>query len=297
MSTSESGNFEERVLIVKQNNMIANLRVRDSKANEAIERFCKGGMYKRNNSVFDALDESLVCSAKDQFVHLIPAGTTLYRARKIEDADMKSEEGIQVDDCFKTRGFDEQGSMEPPLGKGGAGRNNIAGMSYLYLAEDKATACAEIKVIPKDAVSLAEICTKNELRVYYIPDGMYTTAGKDGQDLGAIMSEICRLFYRPVSNSKEYKATQVISDYIRKMGFDGLSYRSYYTGKRNYTIFNSHPGFFEFVDSRIVIAQGSVQYFWDENDRTCIKSEYINLDYEANHSQDVLEFIRKKTEP
>ena len=41
-------------------------------------------------------------------------------------------------------------------------------------------------------------------------------------------------------NELEYYTTQYLTDYIRKTGVDGISYRSYYdeTGI-NYTIFNS----------------------------------------------------------
>ena len=277
--------------IIKQNELIWEVKSRNIKAQRIIEDFVKSDWKIRDNRIFSAIDQTLNCSSKDCFTVTIPAETNLYRARIIKDSDILKEKGIEIN--TRTKGFNEQESMEPPLGKGVAGRNNIAGMSYLYLAEDEATACAEVKPIPKDAVSLATIMVQKELRIYCPPDGMYTTSD-DSYDLGSIVSEISMLFYRPVSDEEGYHATQVIADYIRKVGFDGFRYRSFFTGSWNYTIFNSHPTNFKFIGSKVVVSQGSRQFFWDENEHKCIKAENKDLVYEDNHSVDVLQFMKER---
>ena len=291
--TREYGLGTVAINIIRQGETIAALRRKNLSARKLVEDFCAEGWKKRDHTLYSLLDRLMDSSVSGILTPVLSEGTELYRARNIRDSDMERSKGLDLKENGVTSGFNEQESMEPPLGINSAGRNNIAGMSYLYLSEDPETACAEIKVIPKDMVSLATVRVKKPLRIWSFTDGMYSTP-EDGLDLGAIFMEIVTLFYRPASYEAVYLPTQAISDYIRKMGFDGLSYLSFFTGRRNYTIFNSHPSYFEFCGSRILVSQGSVQYFWDQNNHTCLKAGHMRLDYEENHSSDMLERLKER---
>ena len=49
---------------------------------------------------------------------------------------------------------------------------------------------------------------------------------------------------QPVNDFEKYKTTQMLTDYLRKTGIDGISYRSYFDRKGiNYTFFNSYHKF------------------------------------------------------
>lgn len=63
-----------------------------------------------------------------------------------------------------TIGFDEKNSIECPIGVSIDGRNNISGVSYLYVAEDEVTACEEIKTTLWVIISLAEFIANDLLQ-------------------------------------------------------------------------------------------------------------------------------------
>ena len=64
-----------------------------------------------------------------------------------------------------TRGFDAFDSKEPPLGIPMSARNNIDGVSYLYLTEDEYTACSEIRPSPNSCISLASFELMRDINV------------------------------------------------------------------------------------------------------------------------------------
>ena len=73
-------------------------------------------------------------------------GTIYYRARIMDPADdNNTKKGPHKTKDKKLIGYDEFNSREPLLGIPGAGRNNIDGVSYLYIASNPETACTEIK--------------------------------------------------------------------------------------------------------------------------------------------------------
>lgn len=258
-----------------------------------VREFVEGGYKNRNSKVFEVIDNALLLNCSDYFFIIVKKGTALYRAREVEINEIKTENGFSVDENGTIHGFNEDESMEPPLGLSRSGRNNIPGESYLYVSEDEETALGEIKVPVKTIVSLAEIELLEDLRVYDFSYQLYTSKGNE-LNTGDIFTAIVDLFNKRVSKPDEYIATQVIADYVRKKRFDGLSYKSYYTGKRNYTIFNCHPSYFRFLGSRILFSQGGPQYFWDESNRKAVVSDYSGMNYESSNSDGLVEMVKNK---
>ena len=78
----------------------------------------------------------------------------------------------------------------------------------------------------------------------------------------------------PISNPIEYKATQIITDHIRKTGIDGIAYRSFLNNNGvNYTFFNSSRDRFKFENSRIVMLQSERRSFIDFNSKRAVASK------------------------
>jgi len=76
----------------------------------------------------------------------------------------------------------------------------------------------------------------------------------------------------PISNKDEYIATQMLTDHIRKKGFDGIAYGSYYDRDGvNYTIFNCDRQIVRYIDSKIILLQSEEKIFLDFNDKKVIK--------------------------
>lgn len=245
---------------------------------------------------FKAIDIALNYNNRDAFLDPLPKGTIVYRARLVNTDNINRDNGLSIDDHGFTFGFDKDNSMEAPLGLATAGRNNIKGMSYLYVCEDEATACAEIKTIPKSLISLAEIKIIKSLEVFNFCKNKSVNLGGTGNtiDINSLFAEASMYFSRPIANEGEYALTQLISDYVRKTGIDGIAYTSFFTAKKNYTIFNSHSSNVHFLNSRLVANQGAISYYWDFNNDKSIIAGQDGLNYEENNSDDVRDILKNR---
>lgn len=132
----------------------------------------------------------------------------------------------------------------PPIEKRSAGRSNPLGIGYLYLATDKETAIAEVRPYKGGLVSVA--CFQaNEmlnlvdfsslgLKVYFLSAvGAFILQHMGAQD-PAILEKILWGqmnfdFAKPISRDEiglEYVPTQVIVEYLKESGFNGIVYNS-----------------------------------------------------------------------
>lgn len=220
----------------------------------------------------------------------VPSDTVLFRARAVLDvSDFYTEKtGISAryadindngETPFVSTGFDKYGSKEAPMGKTPPARNNISGMSYLYLAEDPYTACAEIRPYLRSVISLAQFRKKKELNVmdFSPADTVSLTSlmhlgekiKPDGAPENISVREtiiwIMGQFAQTVGKLEQYRVSQYISDYIRKAGFDGIRYSSSLTGGKNITLFNSHEANIQFVSSKLVYSLSQKYQIMDIN--------------------------------
>jgi hypothetical protein len=113
------------------------------------------------------------------------------------------------------------------------GRANPRGISYLYLGTNLNTALAEVRPWIGSLVSVGEFATARELTVIdcskYHPGilGAYPEADAPREE--GFWSEIDMAFARPVERDddvKDYIPTQIMSEFFRSEGFDGIQYKS-----------------------------------------------------------------------
>lgn len=147
-------------------------------------------------------------------------------------------------------GYDEKNSDAPPPGTPTPGRINPDGISYLYVAEDIRTAILEVRPVPTQLISVAQIEITEDIEIYSFAKPV--SPDSDGKDFfsWADYGEISDYFAVPNYGGKSYYlATQYISEYIKHMKnpegmtmFDGLSFRSSLnpTGI-NYVLFDVSP--------------------------------------------------------
>ncbi len=131
-------------------------------------------------------------------------------------------------------GYDEEGSDAPQPGIPAPGRINPDGISYLYAAEDIRTAILEVRPVPTQFVSVAQVELTEDIKVYSFTNPVALDG--DGKDLlsWTDYGEISNYFAIPNYGGKSYYlATQYISEYIKHMKdpeeqtmFDGLCFRS-----------------------------------------------------------------------
>lgn len=222
------------------------------------------------------IDNYVIGDTQSSFLENLEEGKILYRARKVEQKDYKNiEKGLGFDKHGNTCGFNSENSKEAPLFVSGEGRNNIRGNSYLYVADNPQTACAEIKTNQYNVISVAKFIVRRDLRVVDFSKDVTLTEGSsksEGIALGDFFTRIMLSYSIPVNqdNIIDYKITQFITDHIRKIGVDGICYRSGFSDGKNYTVFNCHKNNVEFVDSKIYLHISGKNTFLDINEEKTV---------------------------
>lgn len=268
---------------------------------QAVEK--EEGLIEKLSKIQKQIDEIVFKKEKEQFIIDLRPGKKLSRARIINPLDFnKTNMGLGRTADGKFCGYDAINSREPILGISGEGRNNIAGESYLYVASDEQTACMEVRSIFGDLISLATFEVSEVLKIVdFASDKRFEKRKSEecNMSLAEFFSLLMMQYTKPVKNKKVYRATQMISDYIRKTGIDGIAYKSFLTpGGVNYTIFNGHPSKIAFLDSRVVLHKQANHSFWDLNHESTILSnpqgKGLTYDLElANEQKQVLANIFK----
>ena len=256
---------------------------------------------------YKILDDVVLKSKASDFQKKLLPGEQYYRARIIRAADYdKPETGIGISEGGLFAGYNEDNSREPILGFAGHGRNNVAGVSYLYIASDPRTACMEVKSQFGDLISLATFETASELNIIdFSTDKSFEREFSELHNLsmGHFFTYLMSNYFLPVKNDQEYRVTQHISDYLRKTGIDGIAYQSKLSpGGINYTIFNSHHSKIKFCHSKILLHKQANHSFWDWNEEKTIFSnpEGVMMNYDteiANRQKEILKATFKTVLP
>lgn len=244
---------------IAYNDFIAAIKLKDHKAiNETI--------------VVQALD-LIVQNKNSAFRDTLPSDTLLYRARIIDVKTDLGNPALGFDLTTTTHGFDRWNSIEPPLSRAPQGRSNINGMSYLYLASNKYTACCEVKPRPMELISLAEFKTQKDFNIVDFSKDKSTkefSAFENEYNIAParLITNMMFEFCKPYDNDDNYyTASQFIADYFRKAGFDGIKYRSRYGNADNYTIFNSYKDNFDFIKSENIVLYDTNNLFFNISDK------------------------------
>lgn len=172
---------------------------------------------------------------------MLPIDTLLCRSRIIEEEqihkDAKEILGekltnndvavrVQLYDDFGIHGFNKQNSGMPPIEKTVDGRANPKFIPYLYLAIHPYTSVAECKPYQFDRVSVARYLLINPIKIMCLNNFFYKPSDELSFD-EELLNFLSYKFGHPVKdNSKEYIVTQYIAEFIKHLGFDGISYMS-----------------------------------------------------------------------
>lgn len=220
----------------------------------------KDNLAIEGTTLFRLLD---ILIAGNHYVTTLDLARPLYRCRLLNDDETDySRRGVHADGAQVAYGYDAPNSREPPLGVPSEARNSLAGVSYLYLAEDAYTACCEIKAFPPCYVSLAEFTLKRSITVLDFADRagiadrlreqlQHSLSPNEFCDATILLAELQYVFCR-AKDQNGYLTSQFIADHIRKAGFDGIRYRSAMAEGNNITLFNCHKRYIEFVSSRLL---------------------------------------------
>ena len=184
----------------------------------------------------------------------IKPGQIYYRARIIDDSCIddhmiykcySSPDGEKLDVKYvgkanPFKGLTKEASFVPPKNvKVSAGRANPKYVKYLYVAESPTTAIFEVRPFIYDAVNIAKIQTTKPLNVANIAVDLDLSSDKDTTVDMHVMGMIQGAFSKPTNDTDDYIPTQVIAEYIKSLGYDGIRFNSsIHSGGVNLTIFN-----------------------------------------------------------
>ena len=140
-------------------------------------------------------------------------------------------------------GYDVNGSDAPPPEQSQIqGRANLEGIRYLYTACDLKTAISEIQPSIQQIVSVAKIKILKKLKIFnfdfneaYSKSELFKQPlfeleeqlGISFWQLQIFFDTISELFSQPTfGDIEKYIVSQYLSEHIRKLGFDGIKYKS-----------------------------------------------------------------------
>lgn len=166
----------------------------------------------------------------------IPKGTVLYRARVIPSDRThlaKNDMGC------------------PPIGKATAGRANPLGIPYLYLCKNEETTYYEVRALYLDKLAIGSFETTRDLNILDFTSAMslYYAYNNSTTPLSDVIAKQILLRLISIDLSKplrrydselEYVPTQLICEYCKINGIDGICFNSsLHKGGVNVVLFDS----------------------------------------------------------
>ncbi len=174
-------------------------------------------------------------------IKTIPMSRTLWRAQLGCNYIPIIEDDIQVADESIPFEIDR---MKPTIDFASEGRANPKGIPYLYVAEDAKTAMSEVRPSLGETISVGELNPTKELNIidFSIHKGKFLVLNPSQEDINeAVWRDMDKAFSIPVRNddfNSEYVPTQVIAEFIKSLGYDGIAYKSSLAEGKNIALFD-----------------------------------------------------------
>ena len=174
-----------------------------------------------------------------KFVCEIPKETKFYRVRKVS----KNLLPITSIEPYSQMG-------PPPADYAKTNRMSPAGIPYLYLASNQDTALKECRIDSKEKAIVAEFVLKKDLKIldltsneYFVSDSIFDpNYNHDITWMNSFFDSFKNEISKPVStknndHSYEYTTTQLVAEYYRMKGYDGICFKSSVGTGENYVFF------------------------------------------------------------
>lgn len=184
------------------------------------------------NSIVDTCGEREKILKKDCVVWRAQNGHSL---KPYYEYDPDTEMGIHTTDFPAPFPHDR---MKPLADSAAEGRANSKGIPYLYVATDKETAMAEVRPWLGAILTVAHLKLTKDLKILDFSVehgknnfnlGFYFKEPSEEEIIKAVWSDIDNAFSRPTKASdlkSDYAPTQIISEFIKSKGYDGIAYKS-----------------------------------------------------------------------
>lgn len=154
-------------------------------------------------------------------------------------------ESIAVDDLDTMIDFPyiEEEMMAPPPYIASSGRFNRQGCAFLYVANSKTTAIAELKPYVGCVCSIAKIrCRDKRSYLDFRASSLPQIDDKINIVTLNIIRSFASFFHKPAVQDNDYLTSQFLSDIFRKIQFGGIIYDSVQT--KGYNVLSYYPSDF-----------------------------------------------------
>ena len=201
----------------------------------------------------------LVLESSGNRQKLIPMGSIFWRAQLGHGWRVVKQDSAEFDDVTAY-----PPERMKPLGQYVAeGRINPKGIPCLYVATDANTAMSEVRPWLGKYVSVSQFKTLRDLRIvdcsvehsecrqFYVEEPLPPERER------AVWRDIDRSFSEPVSasdTSADYVPTQILAEYFKRSGFDGVVYKSLLGGAYTIALFDLSAA--EMINCSLHVASG-----------------------------------------
>ncbi|MCS6128521.1 RES family NAD+ phosphorylase [Shewanella oncorhynchi] len=177
-------------------------------------------------------------------VEIIHPNSAMWRAQMGHDTYPLKDGDVEIDEILVP--YPEK-RMRPLSNSASEGRANPKGIPYLYVASDKETAMSEIRPWLGSVISIARFTNIQELRIIDFSKHhnerlpCYLCEPDDAKKIEAVWTYIDNAFSQPVTNNdqkSDYVPTQIIAEFIRSLGYDGIAFKSSLSKGHNLALFN-----------------------------------------------------------
>lgn len=242
-----------------------------------IDKLCDSNYLKRNGLMRESSWEKFTYSIKS--MNRFHSGHVNLELLKqlFESPGMQKVIKKGESEYFRARISDQSGLKPenmgaPPIHLTSAGRANSQGIRCLYLASDLETTIHEIRARDLDYVSVGKFKATKDLKIVDLANldkiSPFNIGVFDIEWFAinmAILKKISKEIAKPLrrqDSDLDYLPSQYIADYIKSLGYDGISYRStLHKEGVNYAIFD--PKKFECSSVQLVYID-SLQYVIEE---------------------------------
>jgi len=234
----------------------------------------KSIVERKSRFIFDCDSKSFLKAIEDTCkprIKTISMSDSLWRAQIGCDYVPLNQEGIYAGEVPIP--FDSD-RMKPKNGSVPEGRANPKGIAYLYVADNKKTAMSEVRPSLGVSISVGKFKPTKELKIIDFSEhhGKFHVVEPTQEDINeAAWRDMDKAFSIPVTNSDfhpDYVPTQVIAEFVKSLGYDGIAYKSSLAQGTNITLFDLESAS---IQEREVFNVRNIHYDFEEeiNQFTC----------------------------
>ncbi|MFK5947420.1 MAG: RES family NAD+ phosphorylase [Methylococcales bacterium] len=182
-------------------------------------------------TILETCNDRIRVIKKDSYIWRAQVG---HDWRPHHEYDDETETSIYVDDLPCPYPHER---MKPLIDSATEGRVNSKGIPYLYVASDKETAMAEARPWLGALVTACYLKVKKDIKILDFSVGhgknnfsIYFKESPTKEEIvDAVWLEIDNAFSKPIKvtdTKSDYAPTQIIAEFIKSKGYDGIAYKS-----------------------------------------------------------------------